>query len=184
MAFQDSHYWNNQRGPYCGVFGHDFVRRLCTRWNHGRLHTDLPYSGEAHGTDGLTLDQLLQLLQDRQLAKFDVCFVQIGENDMFSMNFWMLMKRLVRIVEEFQLQGVRRVVFGCMFQRHDRLYNKRAKLVNKILQKLQKQHLWDHGPVLINNQVISEKDGVHLWRFAEALFASSIVGALTSLADN
>ena len=180
MAFDDSYYWNNGSGPYCGVFGHDFIRRLCTRWNHSRLYTDLPFSGEAHGTDNLTAHRLLQLLRDSHLAKFDIVFVQIGENDLTDITVHHLMFKLVSIVEEFRRQGVRRVVFGCMFQRHNRPYNKRAKQLNKILRKIPKtkQHLWDHDPDLINNDVISSKDGVHLWRSAESLFASSIADAL------
>lgn len=182
MAFKESHYWYNGSGPYCGVFGHSFIRRLCVRWNERSLFTDLPFSGEAHGTGSLTIDRLLQLLRGRNLSKFDVCFVQIGENDMMDLSNHQLMYRLVSIIDEFRRQGVRRVAFGCMFQRLDRQYNKRAKRLNKILRKLQRRHLWDHGPELINNEVITTRDGVHLWRSVEPLFASSIADALRFLA--
>ena len=182
MAFKETHYWDNGSGPYCGIFGHSFIRRLCARWNR-RNHTDLPYSGEAHGNSGLTVDELLHLLRNRNLAKFDVCFVQIGENDMMYLTNHQLMYRLLRIINEFHRQGVRRVAFGSMFLRHDRQYNKRAKRLNKILRKLQRRYLWDHGPQLINNEVISTRDGVHLWRSEEPLLASRIAEALRFLAD-
>ena len=86
MAFQESHYCYNRSGPYCGIFRHSFIRRLCVRWNERSLYTNLPNTGEAHGTGSLTVDGLLQLLRDRNLAKFDVCFVQIGENDMLDLS--------------------------------------------------------------------------------------------------
>ena len=182
MAFKESHYWYNGSGPYCGIFGHSFIRRLCVRWNQRSLHTDLPFSGEAHGTGGLTVDRLLQLLRQRSLSRFDVCYVQIGENDMMNFSNHQLMYRLMGIINEFQRQGVRRVVFGCMFLRHDRQYNKRAKRLNKILRKIHRRYLWEHGPHLINNDVITTKDGVHLCRPAEPAFANSIADALCYLA--
>ena len=101
MAFQESHNWYNGSGPYCDIFGHSFIRRLCVRWNERFLYTDLPNTGEAHGTGSLTVDGLLQLLRDRNLAKFDVCFVQIGENDMLDLSNHQLMHRLVRIIDVF-----------------------------------------------------------------------------------
>ena len=57
---------------------------------------------------------------------------------------------------------------------------KRAKRLNKILRKLQKHYLWkwEHGPGLINNDIIDPKDRVHLRKFAEGLFASRIADAL------
>ena len=91
---------------------------------------------------------------------------------------------LVDIVREFQQQGVRRIMYGTMFQRLDRQYNKRAKRLNKILRKLQKHYLWEHGPGLINNDVIDPKDGVHLRKSAERLFAISIADALSYLVNN
>ena len=109
------------------------------RWNERTLYTDLPYSGEAHGMGSLTVSGLLQLLRDRNLANFDVCFVQIGEKDMLDITNHQLMHRLVRIIDEFRRHGVRRVVFGSMFLRHDRLYNRRAKRLSKILGKLQRR---------------------------------------------
>ena len=60
-------------------------------------------------------------------------FVKIGVNDMMHNNNHQLMYPRMGIIDEFRRQGVRRVVFGCMFLRHDRQYNKRAKRLNKIL---------------------------------------------------
>ena len=79
----ESHYWDNGSSrPYCDVFGHSFIWRLvCGRWNEGSLYNSLPFSGEAHGTGGLSVISLLQILEQCDLSDFDICFVQIGEND-------------------------------------------------------------------------------------------------------
>ena len=183
MAFKESHYWYSGSGPYCGIFGHSFIRRLCVRWNQRTLPRILPFSGEAYGTGGLTLDRLLELLRQRHLAKFDVCYVQIGENDVLSLSNHQLMYKLVNIIHEFQRQGVRRVVFGSLFHRHDRRYNKLCKRLNKILRKLHADKLWDHSKRLISNDAIHPRDKVHLRRDREADFASSIADALRYLVN-
>ena len=49
--FKESHYWcNGWARPYCGVSGHNFILRLCRRWNEGSLYNSLTFSGEAHGS--------------------------------------------------------------------------------------------------------------------------------------
>ena len=48
---------------------------------HNSLCNSLPFSGEAHGTGGLSVISLLQILEQCDLSDFDICFVQIGEND-------------------------------------------------------------------------------------------------------
>ena len=106
--------------PYCGIFGHSFIKRLCRRWNYRSLHTKLPYCGEAHGTAGLKTYQLLNILRRSKLAKFDIVFIQIWENDVLDMNNHQLMHALIDIYNEFRRQGVRHIVFGTMFHRHDR----------------------------------------------------------------
>lgn len=183
MAFEESHYWDNGSGPYCGIFGNSSIRRLCVRWNQSSLDRNLPFSGEAHGTDELTVGRLIQILHQRHLAKFDICYVQIGENDMLNLSNHQLMHSLVNVVREFQRQGVRRVVFGSLFHRHDRRYNKLCKRLNKILRKIHTEKLWDHGDDLIGNKNIDPRDKVHLLRSQEPVFAASIGDALWYLAN-
>ena len=59
---------------------------------------------------------LLQILEQCDLTDYDICFVQIGENDvktakndLFDLNNHDLMHALINIIEEFQRQGVRHV---------------------------------------------------------------------------
>ena len=189
-SFVESHYWDNGWDrPYCGVFGHSFIRRLCKRWNQRSLYNDLPFSGEAHGTGGLSVIDLKDVLRNNDLSKFDVCFIQIGENDVKSdkdndrtqqkrLNNHDLMHELLGIVEEFRRHGVQRVVFGSLFQRHERSYNRRAKRFNKMVPNIHPDLLWDHGQGLINNEVIDPYDGTHLYRHQEPTFAASIGEAL------
>ena len=76
--FKESHYWDNGSArPYCSVLGHSFIRRLCI----GSLHNSLMFSGKAQGFDGLSVTSLLQILKQCDLNDDDICFVQIGEND-------------------------------------------------------------------------------------------------------
>ena len=131
----ESHYLDNGWArPYCGVLGYSFILRLCRRWNEGSLYNSLKFSGEAHGFGGLS-DQC-------DLIDYDICFVQIGENDVktakndsLGLNTHKLMPALINIVEEFQRQGVRRVVFGSLFLKHHSVYNKRCNWLNKLLRK-------------------------------------------------
>ena len=187
--FTESHYWDNGSArPYCGVLGHSFIRRLCSRWNERSLYNHLPFSGEAHGTGGLSVKSLLQIVKQCDLTIFDICFIQIGENDVKTskddengLNNHELMYALVDIVEEFERQGIRRVVFGSLFHRHHSGYNKRCNRLNKILRNIHADKLWDHGPHLMNNDVISTRDGVHLFRNQEPVFVDSIGSALYQL---
>ena len=57
---------------------------------------------------------LLQILEQCDLTDYDICFVQIGENDVktakddpLGLNNHDLMHALINIVEEFHRQGVR-----------------------------------------------------------------------------
>ena len=57
---------------------------------------------------------LLQILEQCDLTDYDICFVQIGENDVktakddpLGLNNYDLMHALINIVEEFNRQGVR-----------------------------------------------------------------------------
>ena len=122
---KESHYWDNGLArPYCGVLGHSLIQRLCRiRWNEGSLYNSLPFSGEALGTGGLSVISLLQILEQCDLTDYDICFVQIGENDVktaikhdpLGLNNHDLMHVLINIVKEFHRQGVRRVVFVPLF---------------------------------------------------------------------
>ena len=124
--FKESHYWDNGSArPYCGVFGHSFIRRLRIRWNEGTLYNSLPFSREVHGTGGLSVTSLIQILEQCDLTDFVICFVQIGGSDVktakddpLGLNNHELMHALIDIVDEFHRQGVRRVVFGSLFPRH------------------------------------------------------------------
>ena len=68
---------------------------------------------------------LLQILEQCDLTDYDICFVQIGENDVKTakddstgLNNHNLMHALINIVEEFHRQCVRRLVFVPLFPRH------------------------------------------------------------------
>ena len=177
--FKESHCWyNGWDRPYCGVIGHSFIRRLCNRWNRRSLYNDLPFSGEAHGTGGLSVISLLKILGKVDLSKFDICFVQIGENDVKMDGDD---ERGVPTLNNREL--MQRVVFGSLFLRHNSGYNKRCKRFNKMVPNIHPDMLWDHGPRLINNEVIDPWDGTHLHRDKEPLFAASIGDALYHLSN-
>ena len=153
--FTESHYWDNGPSrPYCGVLGHSFIRRLCRRWNEQSLYNNLTFSGEAYGTGGLSVTRLLEILQDSNLVKFDICFIQIGENDVktskeLGLKNHELMHALVDIVKECRRQGVRKALFGSLFPRHHSGHNKRCNRLNKILKSIHTDKLWDHGPYFV-----------------------------------
>ena len=65
---------------------------------------------------------LLRILEQCDLTDYDICFVQIGENDVktakddqFGLNNHEVMHALINSVEEFHRQSVRRVVFAPLF---------------------------------------------------------------------
>ena len=79
----------------------------------GIVYNSLPFSAEAHGTGGLSVTSLVQILEQCDLTDFDICFVQIGENDVKTakddppgLNNHELMHALIDIVDEFHRQGV------------------------------------------------------------------------------
>ena len=76
------------------------------------LYNILTLSGEALGTGGLSVISLLQILEQCDLTDDDMCFVQIGENDVktakddpLGLNNHDLAHALINIVEEFHRQG-------------------------------------------------------------------------------
>ena len=83
------------------------------------MYNSLPFSGEAHGTGGLSVISPLQILEQCDLSDFDICFVQIGENDVktakddqLGLNNHELMHALINVVNEFHRQGITRVVLS------------------------------------------------------------------------
>ena len=50
------------------------------------------------------------------------------------------------------------MVFGSLFHRQDRRYNKLCKRLNKILRKLHADKLWDLSKRLISNDAIDPRD--------------------------
>ena len=96
----------------------------------GSLYNSLTFSGEALGTGGLSVISLLQILEQCDHTDYDICFVQVGENDVktakddpLALNNHNLMHVLINIVK-FHRQGVRLVVFVPLFPRHHSGYNK------------------------------------------------------------
>ena len=86
---------------------------------------------------------LLQILEQCDLTDYNICYVQIGENDVktakddpLGLNNHDLMHALINIVEEFHRQGVRIVVFVPLFPRHHSGYNKRRNRLNKLLRNM------------------------------------------------
>ena len=57
------------------------LRRLCRRWNQGSLYNSLTFSEEAYRFSGLLVTSLFQILDQCDLTNYDICFVQIGENE-------------------------------------------------------------------------------------------------------
>ena len=94
----------------------------------------------------------LQILEQCDLTDYDICFVQIGENDVktakddpLGLNNHELMHALIIIVEVFHRQGVRRVVFVPLFPRHHSRYNKRCDRLNKLLRNMPDANIMSHS---------------------------------------
>ena len=112
--FKESHYWDNGWvRPYCGVFGTVLFYAFEEGGTRDRNTTAFIFSGEAHGFGGLSVTSLLQILDQCDLTEYDICFVQIGENDVktakddpLRLNNREFMHALINIVEQFHRQGV------------------------------------------------------------------------------
>ena len=112
----------------------------------------LTFSGEALGTGDLSVISLLQILEQCDHTDYDICFVQIGENDVktakddpLCLNNHNLMHALINIVEEVHRQGVRRVVFVPLFHRHHSVYNKRCNRLNKLPRNMPDANIMSHS---------------------------------------
>ena len=99
------------------------------------------------------MTSLLQILEQCDvLTDYDICFVQIGENDvktakddLLGLNNHDLMHALINIVEEFHRQGVRRVVFVPLFPRHHSGYNKRSNRLKGLLRNMPDANIMSHS---------------------------------------
>ena len=96
---------------------------------------------------------LLQILEQCDLTDYDICFVQIGENDVktaikddrHGLNNYDLVHVLINIVKDFHRQGVRRVVFVPLLARHHSRYNKRCNRLNKLLRNMPDSNIMSHS---------------------------------------
>ena len=99
----------------------------------------------------LSVISLLQILEHCDLQTPDICFVQIGENDVktakddpLGLNNQDLRHALINIVERFHRQGVRRVVFVPLFPRHHSGYDKQCNRLNKLLRNMPDANIMSH----------------------------------------
>ena len=116
---------------------------------------------------------LLQILEPCELTDYDICFVQIGGNDVktakydpLGLNNHDLMHALINIVEEFHRQGVRRVVFVPLFPRHHSGYNKRCNRLNKLLRNMPDANSMSHSDHI--TRTLFENDRI-VWRMSNNL---------------
>ena len=120
------------------------------------LNNSLTFSGEALETGGLSVISLLQILEHCDLptasTDYDICFIQIGENDSkpakddpLGLNIHDLMHALINIVDEFHRQCVRRVVFVPLLPKHHSGYNKRCNRLNKLLRNMPDANIMSHS---------------------------------------
>ena len=126
--------------------------------------------GEALGTDGLSL---ISLLEQCDLTDYDICFVQIGENDAktakddpLGLNNHDLMHGLINIVEEFHMQCFRPVVFVLLFPRNHSGYNKRCNRLNKLLRNMPDANIMSHSDHM--TRTLFEMDKI-AWRISNNL---------------
>ena len=115
----------------------------------------------------------LQILEQCVLTDYDICFVQIGENDvktakdyLLCLNNHDLMHALINIVEEFHRQGVRRVVFVPLFPRYHSGYNKRCNRLNKLLRNMPGANIMRHSDHM--TRTLFEIDRI-VWRMSSNL---------------
>ena len=137
------------------------------------LPNSLTFSGEALDTGGLSVISHFQILEQCDLTDYDICFVQIGENDVKTakddplvLNNHDLMHALINIVEEFHRQGVRRVVFVPLFPRHHSGYNKRCNRLNKLLRNMPDANIMSHSGHM--TRTLFEIDKI-VWRMSNNL---------------
>lgn len=110
-------------GPRCFVGGHSFIRRLVTYWNSGNSF-DMPFRGEARGQGNMNIQQLYDYLKNRNMSRFKLVFLQIGENDIETLSVGQIITNMILIYEYLKRQGVDSVRFGEIFPRHHRKINK------------------------------------------------------------
>ena len=104
--FKESHYWDNGWARPYTVLYYAFAEGE----TRDRYTTAFIVSEEAHGLSGLSVTSLLQILHQCDLTDYDICFAQIGENDVktakddpLGLNNQELTHALISIVEEFHI---------------------------------------------------------------------------------
>ena len=95
---------------------------------------------------------LLRILEQCDLTDYNICFVQIGENDVktakgdpLGLNNHDLVHALINIVEEVHRQGVRRVVFVSLFPSHHSGYSTRCNRLKKLQRNMPDAHIMSHS---------------------------------------
>ena len=126
--FKESRYRDNGWARlYCGIHGHSFILRLCRMWNEGSLYNSLYILGRSSQIRrSISHQPSSDFRPVRALLTMTSALSRSGKmmSRQLRLNNHELMHALINIVEEFHRQGVRRVVFGSLFLRHQSLYNK------------------------------------------------------------
>ena len=86
-----------------------------------------------------------------------------AKDDPLGLNNHDLMHALINIVEEFQRQGVRHVVFVPLFPRHHSGYNKRCNRHTKLLRNMPDVNIMSHSDHM--TRTLFEIDEI-VWRIS------------------
>ena len=108
---------------------------------------------------------LLQVLEQCDLTNYDICFVQIGENDAKDDPLGLNNHNLI-CTEEFHRQGVRCEVFVSLFPRHHSGYNKGCNRLNKLLRNMPDANIMSHSDHM--TRTLFEIDQI-VWRMSNKL---------------
>ena len=163
--------------PRCFVGGHSFIRRLITHWTRGN-NFDMPFRGEARGQGNMTIQELYDYLKKRNMSRFQLVVLQIGENDIETLTVGQIITNMILLYEYLKRQGVDSVRFGEIFPRHHRKLNKKIHKLNTILARKHPHMFWSHGG-LASKDAISQKDHIHIRDDLQYLFQDSIARALS-----
>lgn len=162
------------------IIGHSFIRRLIERWQKEQI--PLPdFSFDAFGTGGLKLPALLNIISSNDFSMYRAVFIQAGENDVMERSMAQNKQLLLQIYDELKRQGVGDIAFGELFPRHDRQFNRRVTLLNKVLMKIHPEKVWRHGAELTTTYAIRCSDGTHLTPEMEPYLSDSIENAVMTM---
>ena len=125
----------------------------------------------------MNLQQLYAHLKNRKMSRFQIVFLQIGENDIETLSVGQIITYMILIYEYLKRQGVDRVRFGEMFPRHHRKLNKKIHKLNTVLSQKHAHMFWSHGD-LACKEAISQKDDIHIRDELQDIFQDSIAMAL------